>query len=163
MQKILFVVPEDYGFVSHRMLLAKKMILLGWKVVVATRVNQHADTIRESGVKLLTIGSAQDKRHSSSIRTIARLINVYRHERPDVVHHFTIRMVILGSIAAKFVKNQAVVNTITGLGSAFIYNGIKYKMIRGVVSAALRILLPSSIITVQNHDDYKFIKELGIT
>jgi len=163
MKKILFVVPEDYGFVSHRMLLARKMISLGWKVVVSTRVNQHADTIRESGVELLTIGSTQDKRHSSSIKTIAKLINIYRHERPDIVHHFTIRMVILGSIAAKFVKSQAVVNTITGLGSAFIYNGIKYRVIRCVVSAVLRILLPSSIITVQNHDDYKFIKKLGIS
>jgi glycosyltransferase involved in cell wall biosynthesis len=162
MKKILFVVPEDYGFVSHRMLLAKKMIALGWEVVVATRVNHHADAIRESGVKLLTIGGAKDKRHSSSIRTIIRLINIYKHERPNIVHHFTIRMVILGSIAAKFSKNKAIVNTITGLGSAFICSSIKYRVIRSVVSVALRMLLPSSIITVQNHDDYKFIKELGI-
>ena len=44
----------------------------------------------------------------------------YRQERPDVVHHFTIKPVIYGSIAARLAGVPRIVNTITGLGFVFI-------------------------------------------
>ena len=163
MHKILFVVPEDYGFISHRSLIAEKLILLGWKVLVATRVSHHSEAIRKADVELIEIGGDKDKRHSNSFAVIVKLFNIYRREKPDVIHHFTIRMVILGSVAAFFARNHSTVNTITGLGSAFIHNGVKYKAIRSVISFTLRMVLRSSVVTVQNQDDYDFIRGIGVS
>jgi len=165
MQKILFIVPEDFGFTSHRMSLAKKMIALGWDVVLATRVNEHKTIIEDAGVKLFDLSNSKNeiKRHSNIFWTILKLVLLYRREKPDIVHHFTIRMIILGSIASLFSGKIHVINTITGLGSAFISSQLKYKVFRKIVTLTLRILLPKSSVTVQNTDDYKFIKELGIT
>ena len=165
MQKIFFVVPEDYGFVSHRLSLAKKMIKLGWNVLLATHINEHKKVIKDAGIELFDLSHSKNniKRHSNSFGTILKLILLYRRENPDIVHHFTIRMTILGTIASMFSGKRNIINTITGLGSAFIDNQFKYKLIRKIVKIALRILLPNSDVTVQNHDDFKFIKELGIS
>ena len=71
-------------------------------------------------------------------------------------------MIILGTIACLFSGKIHVINTVTGLGSAFISNQFKYKVFRKIVTLTLRILLPNSDVTVQNNDDFKFIKELGV-
>ena len=42
---LLFVVTEDWYFCSHRLALARAARAAGWRVVVATRVNRHADDI----------------------------------------------------------------------------------------------------------------------
>jgi len=164
MPKILFVVPEDYGFASHRLTLAKKMISSNWDVVLATNVNEHKQVIENSGIKLfdLSYSKNNNKRHSNIFRTIIKLAFIYSRENPNTVHHFTIRMIILGTIASIFSGKRNIVNTITGLGSSFIDNQLKFKLIRKIVKITLKILLPYSIVTVQNRDDLKFIKELGI-
>lgn len=164
MPKILFVVPEDYGFASHRLTLAKKMISSNWDVVVATNVNEHKEVIENAGIKLLDLNSSKNnnQRHSNIFRTVIKLAFLYRRENPNIVHHFTIRMVILGTIASIFSGNRNIVNTITGLGSSFIDSQFKYKLIREIVKIALKVLLPYSKVIVQNRDDFKFIKQLGI-
>ena len=48
------------------------------------------------------------------------LFQWYRQEKPDIVHHFTIKPVIYGSIAARLAKVPRIINTITGLGYVFI-------------------------------------------
>ena len=164
MQKILFIVPEDYGFASHRLSLAKKMISLGWDVVLATRINEHKEVISEAGIKLFDLSHSKNniKRHSNIFGTIIKLALLYRREKPDVIHHFTIRMTILGTFACLFSGKRYIINTITGLGSAFINNQFKYKLLRKMVKIALKILLPNSEVTVQNHDDFEFINKLGV-
>jgi glycosyltransferase involved in cell wall biosynthesis len=44
---------------------------------------------------------------------------VYKRWKPDIVHHFTIKPVIYGSIAAHFAKIPIIINTITGMGYLF--------------------------------------------
>jgi len=160
MKKILFVVPEDYGFISHRSTIAEKLIKSGWRVILLTRVNKHADEIKKLGVTLIELNQTSGSRHSGVFRTVLRLFKVYKKEKPDIVHHFTIRMAILGSIAARFYGRGHIVNTITGLGSVFVFNEIKYRILRALVTFILKRNLRYSITTVQNHDDYNFIKNI---
>jgi hypothetical protein len=41
--KILFLISEDWYFLSHRLPLARACRDIGWDVVIATRVEQHGD------------------------------------------------------------------------------------------------------------------------
>jgi glycosyltransferase involved in cell wall biosynthesis len=162
MSKILYLVPEDYGFISHRLELARESQKLGYEIVVVTRCSDYANAILKNNFKLIQINQKQNERHSNVIKNLLNLISIYRNEKPDIVHHFTLRMIILGTIAAKFSNKTKIINTITGLGSAFIYETYKYKIIRKVISSILKYLLPSSLVTVQNNDDYSYVKNLGI-
>ena len=162
MAKMLYLVPEDYGFISHRLELAKEVNSMGHDVIVVTRINNHADDIKSNGFKLIELGSPDGSRNRNILKTIFDLITIYGREKPDIVHHFTIRMVILGTIAAKLSKNIKIINTITGLGSAFIHSGFKFKIIQKLISFTLQILLPNTHVTVQNNSDYDFIEALGL-
>tara|TARA_B000000460_G_C21533782_1_gene402153 strand:+ start:1611 stop:2759 length:1149 start_codon:yes stop_codon:yes gene_type:complete len=162
MAKLLYYVPEDYGFVSHRFQLAQKMLSMGHEVIVVTKVNEHAEAIASAGFKLVELGNATNKRHSNILRNFLKLILIYRDIQPDIVHHFSLRMIIMGTMAAKLNGNIRIINTITGLGSIFIYDHFRYRLIKFFVIKFLRKLLPKTYVTVQNRDDYHFIEKLSI-
>ena len=162
MSKIIYLVPEDYGFISHRLELANKVSSIGHDVSVITRVRDHESDIVSNGFKLFKLRNSEENRNRRLLLTILDLLSIYRKQKPDLVHHFTIRMAILGTIAARLSGNIKVINTITGLGSAFIYHDFKYKVLQRIVSTVLRIVLPGTQIIVQNNSDYDFIKGLGL-
>ena len=51
----LFVVTEDWYFISHRLAFAKYLKTIGYDVAVATRVNSCADVIISSGIELFSL------------------------------------------------------------------------------------------------------------
>ena len=50
MPKVLYLVSEDWYFVSHRLPLAVAALTAGYEVTVATRVHQHAKIILQAGI-----------------------------------------------------------------------------------------------------------------
>ena len=56
---------------------------------------------------------------AADLKLFWTLYRWYRREKPDVVHHFTIKPVIYGSLAARLAGVPRIVNTITGLGFVF--------------------------------------------
>jgi glycosyltransferase involved in cell wall biosynthesis len=89
------------------------------------------------------------------------LFRLYRRERPDLVHHFTIRPVIYGSLAAWFAGVPKVVNSITGLGTVF---GDSQKWwLRAIVERQYRLALSISHMTFfQNEEDYRHFLVRGL-
>ncbi len=53
--KVMFLITEDWYFLSHRQPLAQVCRDLGWEVVIATRVHRHGETIRGMGFSLVPI------------------------------------------------------------------------------------------------------------
>jgi glycosyltransferase involved in cell wall biosynthesis len=77
----------------------------------------------------------------------------YRREKPDVVHHFTIKPVIYGSIAARLARVPRIVNTVTGLGFVFQEEVV---WLRRLVEQLYRVALACAHCTFfQNPDDLK--------
>ena len=76
----------------------------------------------------------------------------YRKEKPDIVHHFTIKPVIYGSIAARLAGVPKIINTVTGLG--YVFTEEKGFLLRGIVEWLYRLALSSATFTFfQNKDD----------
>ena len=85
----------------------------------------------------------------------------YREEQPDIVHHFTIKPVIYGSIAAHMAKIPKIVNTVTGLG--YVFTNEKTAWLRHLVVGLYRISLNCADFTFfQNQDDYDFFLSRGL-
>ena len=92
---------------------------------------------------------------SADINLLRALYLWYRKERPDIVHHFTIKPVIYGSIAAKYAGIPKIVNTITGLGYVFTQNDKDW--LRQIVHILYRVALKKSDFTFfQNGDDQRY-------
>jgi glycosyltransferase involved in cell wall biosynthesis len=85
-------------------------------------------------------------------RLFCTLYRWYRRERPHVVHHFTIKPVIYGSLAARLAGVPRVVNTVTGLG--FVFTEERLAWLRRLVEWQYRLALTCAHFTFfQNHDD----------
>jgi glycosyltransferase involved in cell wall biosynthesis len=158
--KLLFLVTEDWYFVSHRLPLAVAAREQGFDVAVATRVRDAGDTIRNAGLRLIPVDFERASLSPlSETKTIGQLISIYRREKPDIVHHVALKPVLYGAIAARVAGTPAVVNAIMGLGFVFSSNSTKARLLRPVVQQLLKSALSrsGSRTIVQNADDLAFL------
>jgi len=160
--KLLFVVTEDWYFVSHRLPLAVAAQKAGFGVAVATRVGKHAETIRAAGIRLIPFGLS--RRRGNPLREVTALVRLYHRERPDIVHHVALKPVLYGALAARLAGVPHVVNAIAGLGWLFTSSGLAIRTIRPVICRLLVWLLglPHSRTIVQNPDDFGLLIKMGV-
>ncbi|KPK68206.1 MAG: glycosyl transferase family 1 [Acidithiobacillales bacterium SM23_46] len=163
MQRILFLVTEDWYFASHRLPLAMEMARVGYMVSVATRVGRHREHINRAGIRLIPFNLG--RRFANPIVELSilwRLIRLYRREQPTVVYHVGLKPVVYGSLAARIAGIAGQINAIAGLGSVFSSRRFKARLVRPLLQGVLRLLLAGrkSRIIVQNRDDQRVVLEM---
>jgi glycosyltransferase involved in cell wall biosynthesis len=162
---ILYVVTEDWYFLSHRLPMARAAKAAGYEIHVATRLNSGKAAIEGEG---FTPHALSWQRGSlspmHSLLGVTELRKLLRNLKPDVLHNISLKPVLLGSIASLGLLPIAVINSLTGLGTLFIGNNRKSELTRPLVTAALKALLkrPNTRTIVQNPDDRRFVLGLGI-
>jgi glycosyltransferase involved in cell wall biosynthesis len=89
-------------------------------------------------------------------RLIKSLVSLYREEQPDLVHHFTIKCVIYGSLAARAARVRGCVNDVAGMGYVFSSMSALARLLRPLVKRVLRLLLKGSRarLILQNSNDH---------
>lgn len=162
--RLLFLVTDDRYFVSHRLPMARAARQGGYDVHVATKITDSGDAIRAEGFTLHPLRwdkQARSIRHL--LRDISEIRSLYKDLKPDIVHHVALAPVILGQIAASGLGIKSI-NTVAGLGSGFIGSDLKGRLLRFVLSVALRLVLNrrSTLTIVQNEDDREALAALGI-
>jgi glycosyltransferase involved in cell wall biosynthesis len=163
--RLLFLIDEDAYFCSHRLDLARAARDAGFDVLVATLVQHHAKQIEEEGFKLLPIQlrrGVQPPLHD--LASLVELIRLYRREQPDIVHHVSMKQVLVGAIAARIVRVPAMVNAITGLGYMFYADTWRRRLLRSSIKPALGWALahPRSAVIFQNDPDCEDLLRAGI-
>ena len=162
--KLLYLVTEDWYFCLHWLPVARAARDAGFDVVVATRVRQHGKQIEREGFRLIPIrlrrGSVNLFREMVSV---IELIRIYQRERPDLVHHLTLKPVLYGSLAADVAGVPAVVNTLTGMGYVFTSDQWKARLLRPIVRFGFKMLLSRSRsrLILLNPDDLRMLVEAG--
>ncbi|SVC02140.1 uncharacterized protein METZ01_LOCUS254994, partial [marine metagenome] len=161
--KLLFVVTEDWYFVSHRLPLAVAARESGFDVAVATRVGKHAETIKSADIRLIPFELS--RRAGNPLREFLSLILLYRRERPDIVHHVALKLVLYGALAVRLAAVPAQVNAVTGLGWLFIARSRPARWVRPAICWLLARLLsaPRCRVIVQNPDDEALLRQTGVT
>jgi glycosyltransferase involved in cell wall biosynthesis len=164
-QKILYLVSEDWFFVSHRLPMARAAKNAGYDVHVVARVGDCADKIRSEGINLHPIqwrrGSMNPFRLMAAVAETRRL---YRDVQPDLVHHVAILPIVIGSLAALGLP-MSKLNAFTGLGFTFASKTARARLLRLMAGGFLGWLLKrtNSTVLVQNPDDRAVIAKLGVT
>lgn len=163
-RRLLYVVSEDWAFLSHRLPMALAAQQGGFEVHVATRVEAAGEAIRRYGFVLHPIpfhrGGLSPLAAQATIRAIRR---IERRIRPTLAHHSGLQACIFGGLAA-LGRDLPQVNALTGLGYAFTGDPRRAGAVRRLLSAVLRVLLnrPISRTLVQNPDDWKALEQLGV-
>jgi glycosyltransferase involved in cell wall biosynthesis len=162
--KLLFFVTEDWYFCSHRLPLAIAAQTVGYDVTVVTRVQKHGDEIEAAGIRLIPLDlSRRGKNPVSEFRILLNLREIYKAEKPDIVHHVALKPVIYGSFAAHLVGVPNVVNALAGLGYLFASDSIKARLARPIIKRVLRLAVNAkeSALILQNSDDIELMCQSG--
>ena len=161
--KLLFVVTEDWYFVSHRLPLAVAAKEAGFDVAVATREGQQAEVIRNAGIRLIPFSLS--RRGGNPLREVMALWRLYRCEQPDLIHHVALKPVMFGALAAWLVRAPAQVNAVAGLGWLFTSSRGIVRLVRPALRWMLAYLLnqPHSLTIVQNPEDKALLERSGVS
>ncbi|MEK9721293.1 MAG: glycosyltransferase, partial [Quisquiliibacterium sp.] len=83
------------------------------------------------------------------------LTQLVRREQIDLVHGFTIKCAVYGSLAARLSRRAVRVNAVAGMGYVFTSNDLKARLLRPVVRSLMRIALDGerARLILQNPDD----------
>ena len=162
--RLLYVVMEDWAFLSHRLPMARAARDAGFEVHVATRVNNDAAAIE---AEHFIVHSIPFERGSLSplkaLKSILALRRVRRAIEPTITHHVALPGCLLGMMATLGHPVQCV-NAFIGMGYSFTANTAKARTLRFLIGTALRLLIDrdGSIALVQNGDDRLALIALGI-
>ena len=166
MKKIIFIVSEDWYFVSHRLHLATTAINNGYEVTLLSRVSKHQEFISSLGIK--TINWPLERRSLNPLReliSIYHIVHKVRRVQPNLVHAVGMKPIIYTALSKLFFSVDGIVFAFGGLGFIFRSSRASAKFIRVFVIPIFRLMLLNSNIRliIQNRDDGEILKNLNIT
>jgi glycosyltransferase involved in cell wall biosynthesis len=164
-QRLVYLVTEDWAFWRHRLPMARAARDAGFEVHVITNISDRAAAIKAEGFELHQV----DLRRGSvspvdTVRPILRVRQCLKEIRPNVIHNVALKPLVIGSVAAWGIDDLSVVNSINGLGSAFISTSIRGHIIRLNLERTLRLLLNrrNARTIVQNPEDLAAVERIGV-
>ena len=158
MMKVLMIVNTDGALYVFRKPIISKLISLGHEVVSISSESRYFGWLRELGVKPISLDFA---RHSvSPVKNFQLLIQLYRlikQQRPDIVHNFTHKPAIYGTVGAWLAGVRGIFITITGLGMLFVRDDAKTKLMRWLLLVQYKFALRfATTVFFQNPDDMAY-------
>lgn len=155
-KKILIITSNTKMFFNFREDLVKDIINCGYKVSVVVPEEGFKDKFRKLGAKEIVI--SMNKNTTSVFKNlfyIKTLKNIIKIEKPDIVFSYTIKPIILGSLAARLNKVENIYSMVTGLGHLYEDNiSFKTKIIRFICGNLYKISFKfNKKIIFQNQDD----------
>ena len=120
MKKLFILVNVDWFFLSHRKDIALAAQQAGWDVTIVTADTGKLKDIEAIGLKTINLPMSRSGMNiKEELDTLCFLYNLYKREKPDVVHHVGMKTILWGTLAARFARVNGVVNAISGLGGFF--------------------------------------------
>lgn len=161
--KVLLFANTDWYLYNFRLALAECLRASGHDVVLVSPPGGYAQKLIERGFRHIPFSfSRRGIVPTAELSVILRLYGLYRREKPDLAHHFTIKCVLYGSIAARLVGGLSVVNTIPGLGYVFLTGKLGPRVLRPLVKTLYRGALSGTHVVFQNPDDRSTFVNAGL-
>ena len=162
--RLVYLVTEDWYFLSHRLPMAKAAQAAGYEVHVLTNVTGHERAIAALGFHVHPVEWRRGSMNPLGLLTMVRAIRRrYRALAPDLVHHVALQPTVVGSLAATGLP-MACLNAVTGWGFAFVSPKARARVARRALEWLLPRLLnrPRAAALVQNTDDRAALAGLGV-
>lgn len=125
---------------------------------------KYRELIKSIGVKHVPLNVERFFGPVADLKMLYTLWQFFKKQKPDIVHNFTIKPNIYGTLAARLAGVKKVVCTVTGLGELYIDNpNWKLWLMRGIASRLYGFAFRfCTRVSFQNDDDLRFFVEKGI-
>ena len=160
--KLIFLINNLNFFFTHRFPIAQTAIKKNFDVLIAYGElgGVNIDDFNKNGLRTILIPMKRGSLNIfSDMISCYRIWNLFRQEKPDIVHLVTIKPYLYGGILARFARIPGVVSAISGLGTLFILKDIKSKILRFFLRPIFILAFdhPNQIVIVQNQDDANYL------
>ena len=163
MKVVLFANTEWYLY-NFRRSLAMALRDAGHEVLLLSPPGPYGEKLRALGFRWLP--APMERRSLNPLRELA-LVNwlraLLRKEQVDLVHGFTIKCAVYGSVAARL-NGIPRVNAVAGMGYVFSSSDLKARLLRPVVRTLMRLALggKAARLILQNPDDVALFEAAGL-
>jgi glycosyltransferase involved in cell wall biosynthesis len=160
MKIVLFANTEWYLY-NFRHSLAMAVRDAGHDIILISPSGPYGQKLQEDGFRW--IAAPMNRRSLNPFRETALvwwLFQLFRRERPDLVHAFTIKSAVYGALAARLAWVDARVSAVAGMGYVFINDDARARLLRPLVRFMLRVTLGGrrARVILQNPDDVAFFR-----
>jgi len=157
--KIALFANTDWYLYNFRRSLALALRDAGHQVLLISPPGPYGQRLRDLGLKWTPL--PMQRRSLNPLREARLLIvlsRLFKQERIDLVHSFTLKCAVYGSLAARIAGVPARVNAVTGMGYVFISESLRARILRPIVRGLLKLALGGSgaRLILQNPDDREF-------
>lgn len=140
--RLLFLVTEDFSFWDRRRPLARKARDAGAEVWVMTSPGPYAESLKQEGFRVIPWRVSRASLNPiRELHAFFQVLRAYRSVQPDLVHHFALKPIVYGGLAARMSNKVSCVNSIVGLGHAFNTHSLKTRIVRRLLLRLLRVAL----------------------
>lgn len=168
--KIVLFANTDWYLYNFRISMAMALVEAGHDVLLLSPLGQYAEKLRALGLRWEPV--PMDRRSLNPLRELILLNwlrNLLIRERVDLIHNFTIKCVVYGSLAARLShcnKKTTIcrVNAVAGLGYVFTSTKLKARILKPMVKALFRFALggEDARLILQNPDDVALFNATSI-
>jgi glycosyltransferase involved in cell wall biosynthesis len=163
-KKILFVISEDWAFLSHRLALAKQAMAGGFEIVLFTKVTQHKPVIEKHGIRVVGWGMERGSLSAFQMfRSVWQLFRIIKLEQPDIIHTVAVKPVLLVSLISVFIRTPKYIYCFGGLGFIFNSSRLIATILKTMISLFFRFSLgrQNAVSIVQNQSDLVAVKKIS--
>ncbi len=163
--KILIFSNTDWFMYNFNLELASALADSGHDVVLLSPPGKYGEVLKKNGFRW--ISAPMDRGGLNVFRELKFLlwlVALIRREKVDLIHSFTLKCAVYGSMAASIAGVGSKVSSITGMGYVFTSMDLKARILRPVITLLMRLTLnnTSSRLIVLNKYDFNFFSVHGI-
>jgi glycosyltransferase involved in cell wall biosynthesis len=156
--KVALFANTDWYLFNFRMPLARALRSRGADVLLISPPGPYAARFGDLGFRWTAMPfDRRSLNPAAQAAAVARLARLYAVEAPDVVHHFTIKCAVYGSLAGRATRVPVIVNALAGLGSIHRCRDNAHAVARTLALGSLRLALKGTRVIVQNPEDHDFL------
>lgn len=162
--KYLFFANTAWYIYNFRLPLIDYVLSQGHDAVLVCPTDSYSERLTLLGYRVKSIEiNRRGQNLFREIRVLTALIKLYRTERPDIAHHFTLRCVVYGCIASAFSSTLGRVYSLTGMGYAFTSSTLPARCLKFILLPLLKslFLIGRGHVIVQNPTDYALLLPLA--
>lgn len=154
--KIVLFANTDWYLFNFRRAFALTLLRAGYEVLLLSPPGAYGQRLQALGLRWEPV--PMDRRSLNPLRELWLLIYLARllkREQPTLVHGFTIKCAVYGSLAARISRSNARVNAVAGMGYVFTSGDLKARLLRAPVRSVMRLALGgrNARLILQNPDD----------
>lgn len=159
--KVALFANTEWYLYNFRRSLALALQDAGYEVLLISPPGPYGDKLCKLGLRWQSIPMERRSLNPvSELALILRLQRLFGAEHVDLVHNFTVKCAVYGSLAARLAGVPARVVSVDGMGYVFASQDRKARILRPLVSTLMRLALGGSKcrLILQNPDDVQLFE-----